>query len=1077
MRVTAATLAFLAAIASCHPFASAADQDVIRMLVPGFAVRELPVRLPNVNTLRFGPDGRLYALGYDGRIHALRDADGDGLEDEAQAYWDRPTLRVPVGMAWGADGLYVSSQGKVSVLRDTDTDGRADDERVLATGWPKTDVASGGVDATAVTLDPKGNVYFGLLCANFANAYRLKDGRSEYDRHGERGTIQKMAADGTGRVTLATGIRVPYALAFNREGDLFLTDQEGETWLPGGNPLDELNHVVAGRHYGFPPRHDTHLPDVVDEPPVVGFGPQHQSTCGLVFNDPSERQARFGPAWWEGNALVAGFSRGKIWRVTLAKTPEGYAGHETLIASAGMMVADLAISAQGELYVACHSGQPDWGTGPKGQGKLYKITYVDGGVPQPVAAWAAGPEQVQVAFDRPVDPADVAGLEANIEFGPSVRAADRFEVLRPGYKTVKHQQAERRGNLRVRSHRLSADGRTLILTTDPHPQRAHYAVSLGGLVGKDGGRHAIDLAYELAGVRARRSAENSEKTDDAYSWLPHLSTDVSLALLAGTAQERRLAEQLTERGVLTLEARLDLPDGTRRIRLEANDAFAATAAGERRASGGEGASHVLEFDVPMSREPIPVSVALKTGPGGGGAALRLTYVRGTGDEYRPLPPRRVLVPWAPAAPTTMPSGGEAAPAGGDAERGRLLFTDQLKCATCHQSKGRELGPDLSNLQHRDPAAILRDVTQPSAAINPDYVAYHLKLRGGRTLHGFVQAEGDEAVRVVGPDQATDVPRDQILEMRPSGISLMPEGLLAGLSDRETRDLLAFLMTPAPAAPDAAPNPTTKPASAPASQPTRGAPPARTAADVRAMLGAAPARRAEPLRPLRITLVAGPKDHGPGEHDYPAWQKSWAELLGRAEAVTVSTAWQWPDREQLEGADVLMFNCWNHDWSPRRYEDLDRYLARGGGIVVIHAACIADTDPESLAKRTGLAAQPKRTKYRHGPLELTVNAAAADHPVTRGFRAARFVDETYWPMIGDPKGVTVLATANEEGRPRPMLWTFESGRGRVFGSVLGHYTWTTDDPLFRALVLRGTAWAAKEDVRRLEPLVVDAEPGE
>jgi type 1 glutamine amidotransferase len=189
-------------------------------------------------------------------------------------------------------------------------------------------------------------------------------------------------------------------------------------------------------------------------------------------------------------------------------------------------------------------------------------------------------------------------------------------------------------------------------------------------------------------------------------------------------------------------------------------------------------------------------------------------------------------------------------------------------------------------------------------------------------------------------------------------------------------------------------------------------------------------------------------------------------------VTAS-AWQWPTREQFERADVLMFNCWNHNWSAERYRELDAYLARGGGIVLIHAACIADRDPESLAKRVGLAAQPKRTKYRHGPLELTVNAAAADHPITRGFRAARFVDETYWPLIGDAKDVTVLATADEEGHARPMLWTFETGPGRVFGSVLGHYTWTTDDPLFRALVLRGTAWAAGHDVRRLESLAVPA----
>ena len=211
--------------------------------------------------------------------------------------------------------LYVSSKGKVSRLVARHVNGKAEKEEVLASGWPSTDVGSGGVDATAVTLDDEGNVYFGLLVADYSNAYRLrkwselkpeqqedwkqrhaqsaalgepKPGEtvSIYDLKSLRGTIQKWNRK-TGQLeTLATGIRVPYGLQFNEAGDLFNTDQEGETWMPNGNPLDELNHIQTGRNYGFPPAHPQWLPGLVSEPPVVGFGPQHQSTCGFVFNEP-----------------------------------------------------------------------------------------------------------------------------------------------------------------------------------------------------------------------------------------------------------------------------------------------------------------------------------------------------------------------------------------------------------------------------------------------------------------------------------------------------------------------------------------------------------------------------------------------------------------------------------------------------------------------------------------------------------------------------------------------------------------------------------------------------------------------
>src|SRR5258708_1366833 len=63
-----------------HP-APAPSPLPVHMLVPGFPVRELPVGVTNLNNVAYGPDGRLYAVGYDGRIHVLVDTDGDGLED------------------------------------------------------------------------------------------------------------------------------------------------------------------------------------------------------------------------------------------------------------------------------------------------------------------------------------------------------------------------------------------------------------------------------------------------------------------------------------------------------------------------------------------------------------------------------------------------------------------------------------------------------------------------------------------------------------------------------------------------------------------------------------------------------------------------------------------------------------------------------------------------------------------------------------------------------------------------------------------------------------------------------------
>src|SRR5262249_11265199 len=85
----------------------------------------------------------------------------------------------------------------------------------------------------------------------------------------------------------------------------------------------------------------------------------------------------------------------------------------------------------------------------------------------------------------------------------------------------------------------------------------------------------------------------------------------------------------------------------------------------------------------------------------------------------------------------------------------------------------------------------------------------------------------------------------------------------------------------------------------------------------------------------------------------------------------------------------------------------------------------------------------------------------------GLHRLHLVDETYWEPAGEESSVRVLATAVEEGRPRPQIWARELGRGRVVGSIPGHYRWTFDDPRYRRLLLRAIAWAGGQPVDRLQ----------
>ncbi|MCU0720465.1 MAG: hypothetical protein MUC83_12225, partial [Pirellula sp.] len=341
---------------SAHPLVHAENPPPVQMLVTGFDIKEIPVTLTNVNNIKYRPDGKLVALCYNGDIHLLSDENGDGLEDKAVLFWKNTGgLRGPIGMVIAppeypkGQGVIVSSKGKVSMIVDHDGDDRGDEELIVASGWQE---IPQNVDAVGLTMAEDGSMYFGLGTANYANAYLIDDkGEAKYDLKSERGTVQKVSPDWKTRETVCTGIRFPMAFAFNRSGDLFCTEQEGATWMPNGNPLDELLHirldgsfpksnVIQKRHFGFPPFHPKHNPGVVDEPSTFDYGPQHQSTCGMFFNEHDANGAAFGPSHWHGDAIVTGESRGKLWRTKLAKSHVGYIADTQLIACLQMLTVD-----------------------------------------------------------------------------------------------------------------------------------------------------------------------------------------------------------------------------------------------------------------------------------------------------------------------------------------------------------------------------------------------------------------------------------------------------------------------------------------------------------------------------------------------------------------------------------------------------------------------------------------------------------------------------------------------------------------------------------------------------------------
>ena len=1069
------------------------DPPPVQVFAPGFSVRLLPLDLTNINNIKYRPDGTLVAQAYDGKIWLLRDKDQDKLEDNAELFWDNlSSLRSPIGMDLTpagyerGNGVFIVGKTRCALIVDTNGDDRADKEIEVAGGWKE---SFHQVDGLGVAFDHRdGSVYYGRGTSNFADPLlHDKDGKAQYRLEGKSGTIIRVSPDFKSREVIATGIRFPVAIRFNRRGDLFATDQEGATWVPNGNPFDELLHVKRGRHYGFPPRHPEFLPKVIDEPSTFDYAPQHQSVCGMNFNEPVRPGGPvFGPAMWAGDAIVAGYSRGKLYRTKLAQAPDGYVAQASLLGCLNMLTVDACVSPDGDLVVACHTGAPDWGSGPTGKGKLFKISYTDPTYPQPVMVWPTGPRELRVEFDRAV-PAELLHdvlTRATLSGGRYVRAGDRFETIWPGYAAVQAQMFSPRFNVPLRSAQLTADGRTLVLATDPIPRAVHYALTLpkenskSKITADTLPQHpAIDLDFDLSGCEATWRPANGGTT--WTGWLPHFDLDVSRRFTTGSASHDALWATIAESGELTLRGKLDLTDMLRpavqpgskvdyeyppesvtvafrsaspesKLRLISPDADHKQLKARNTDSG-------VEFSVPATSDKL-VPFEIRLTKQRGVAALAAAWTTNEDNRPRPFPLRRLLVPWADTSGKSEDSFIAARPPeleGGSWTRGyREFFGEKATCSKCHAIYGRggTIGPDLSNLIHRDYASVLRDITHPSFAINPDYLSYNVSLNDGRTLAGVVHTTGDTISVGDANGLTTTLTRGDIDEMRPSAASTMPEKLPEQLGADRMRDLLTFLLTPPPQMPRDHPGSRPKP---------------RSLAEVRAVLNGAP-EPPENRKPIHIVMVAGPKDHGPGEHDYPAFQKAWSELLAAAGETQVSNAWEWPSAQQFEQADVVVF--FQHgDWNDKRAADIDAYLKRGGGLVYIHWAVDGQKDGQDFAKRIGMAGRGV-VAFRHGEETLAFNRGT-QHPISRNFDKLKLVDETYWKMAGSVPENRVLATAVEDGSPQPQMWTLEPGPGRIFVSIPGHFSWTFDDPLLRILLLRGIAWTAREPIDRFNDLVL------
>jgi type 1 glutamine amidotransferase len=227
-------------------------------------------------------------------------------------------------------------------------------------------------------------------------------------------------------------------------------------------------------------------------------------------------------------------------------------------------------------------------------------------------------------------------------------------------------------------------------------------------------------------------------------------------------------------------------------------------------------------------------------------------------------------------------------------------------------------------------------------------------------------------------------------------------------------------------------------------------------------------------PLRVFLRCGPKSHGPGDHDHPAFARDWQPLLnaagmkvsvGDADVKGVQT---FPSDEELARTDVLVIHRQaGGDFKPDEKIRVEKFAARGGSFVVIHAGAVAGNDASAdfYKDLVGGSWRQKVTKWREGPMELKFVDQA--HIVTKGVADFGMKDEIYYDMDlrDDIHPLATAPTPRKKGdgfEAQTQLWTYEKpGAQRAFVFIPGHTYVNFSRPDVKLLLLRGIAWAGRQ----------------
>ncbi|MCA9157602.1 MAG: c-type cytochrome [Planctomycetales bacterium] len=785
----------------------------------GFSV-DLIYKVPSAEqgswvSLCVDPKGRILSSDQYGKLYRITLVDGKDPQVEQ--------LKINIGLAQGMlcafDSLYININATTGQLKKTDAQGPGVYRLTDTTGDDQYDKIeylvplkdqAGEHGPHALILSPDGKKIYlcngnqtdlpesatgGPVPRHWGEDHllgRMPDGRGFMsDRLAPGGWICRMDPDGSNLELMANGFRNEYDIAFNTAGELFTydADMEWDIGTPWYRPT-RVNHVISGAEFGW--RNGTgkfpdYYPDTFGA--VVNVGPG--SPTGIVFGT----GAKF-PVKYQESLFISDWSYGVIYAVHMKPQGATYTGEfESFVTAAPMAVTDLIIHPDGNMYFAVGGRRTASG--------LYRVRYTGDESTQPKlvndedkATMAARSLRHQLeGFHGHTDPAAIKPALANLGSADrAIRYAARIalewqpvEQWRKAALALTEPQAiitaavalarcgDKVNEADITKKLTEIDFASLPEATQLELLRAYELVWLR-LAAPDAQQRAAVLEQLDTQFPSRAGLLNRELAVVlCYLNAPNIIDRCVAQLQLSSSQEDQIHYAFCLR---------DMREGwTDDLRRGYFQWFFDVASARGGASFGGFLSNIRDVALANLSDEDKKKLAELTGA-----------MPAPADPLADLAPRKQVAEWTVATLQPELAKITAAP---NFERGREL-TAVAQCFKCHRFAGQGgiQGPDLTTTSQRfNDTDMLTAILEPNKEISDQYQATQFLTDNGAITGRVANLNGNTlniVTNMLAPGDFTNINVGDIIERRPSPVSMMPSGLLDTFTPAEIHDLLAYL---------------------------------------------------------------------------------------------------------------------------------------------------------------------------------------------------------------------------------------------------------------------------------------------